>query len=425
MIAAVTASYYWLGLNPVLAFWAAYILTRPLGASLGDLLSQPFRQWRPRPRHGRDQCRVLCRHRGLVVVLTRDRAARDAHSPSSAGWATVTPRPRLPNQPRPNSIPADGAVPPQTEPGDNTMKTIHAVPLALAALLALGAVDGIAHAAERNQDQADIAALASHEGHAAAGDRDGRAAGRGKAVSADVVQESGATRIAVEVGGQGGVKTVLVDAQSGKVTATHDGGQDREDTTNRRLGVAPARVPPPASSACNPERGKAMKVLVIEDDAETASYIARGLHEHGHLADHAPDGREGLLMAGGGCYDVMVVDRMLPGIDGIGLVRTLRGAGVKAPVLFLTALRGVGDRVQGLEAGGTTTWSSRSRLPSCWPGSMPWPGARPCWTSPPRWPSPTCSSTCCAGPPPAGASGSSCSRGSSACWSSCCATPAG
>jgi len=95
-----------------------------------------------------------------------------------------------------------------------------------------------------------------------------------------------------------------------------------------------------------------MKVLVIEDDAETAAYIARGLHEHGHVADHAPDGRDGLLMAGGGGYDVMVVDRMLPGIDGLGLVRTLRGAGIKAPVLFLTALRGVGDRVQGLEAGG-------------------------------------------------------------------------
>ncbi len=95
-----------------------------------------------------------------------------------------------------------------------------------------------------------------------------------------------------------------------------------------------------------------MKVLVIEDDAETAAYIGRGLHEHGHVVDHAADGRDGLLMAGGGGYDVMVVDRMLPGIDGIGLVRTLRGAGVKTPVLFLTALRGVGDRVQGLEAGG-------------------------------------------------------------------------
>ncbi len=95
-----------------------------------------------------------------------------------------------------------------------------------------------------------------------------------------------------------------------------------------------------------------MKVLVIEDDAETAAYILRGLHEHGHVADHVGDGQDGLVMAVGGGHDVLVVDRMLPGLDGLGLVRTLRGAGVKAPVLFLTALRGVGDRVQGLEAGG-------------------------------------------------------------------------
>ena len=95
-----------------------------------------------------------------------------------------------------------------------------------------------------------------------------------------------------------------------------------------------------------------MKVLVIEDDIETAGYIMRGLSEHGHVADHAPDGRDGLFAAGGGGYDVLVVDRMLPALDGIGLVRTLRSAGVKTPVLFLTALRCVGDRVQGLEAGG-------------------------------------------------------------------------
>jgi len=95
-----------------------------------------------------------------------------------------------------------------------------------------------------------------------------------------------------------------------------------------------------------------VKVLVIEDDAETAAYIVRGLTEHGHLADHAPNGQDGLMMAVGGLYDVLVVDRMLPGLDGLRLVRTLRGAGVKAPVLFLTALGGVGDRVHGLEAGG-------------------------------------------------------------------------
>jgi len=95
-----------------------------------------------------------------------------------------------------------------------------------------------------------------------------------------------------------------------------------------------------------------MKILVIEDDAETAAYIMRGLHEHGPVADHSPDGRDGLFMASGGGYDVLIVDRMLPGLDGLGVVRTLRAAGVKTPALFLTALRGVGDRVEGLEAGG-------------------------------------------------------------------------
>ena len=95
-----------------------------------------------------------------------------------------------------------------------------------------------------------------------------------------------------------------------------------------------------------------MRVLVIEDDAETAGFIVRGLQEHGHVADHVADGQDGLVMAVQGGHDVLVIDRLLPGLDGLGLVRTLRGAGSKAPVLFLTALRGVGDRVAGLEAGG-------------------------------------------------------------------------
>ncbi|MBW4023987.1 MAG: response regulator transcription factor [Proteobacteria bacterium] len=94
-----------------------------------------------------------------------------------------------------------------------------------------------------------------------------------------------------------------------------------------------------------------MRVLLVEDDEETAAYVLRGLREHGHQADHAPDGREGFFLASGSDYDVMVVDRMLPVMEGLGFVRTLRGAGLQTPVLFLTALRGVGDRVQGLEAG--------------------------------------------------------------------------
>ena len=94
-----------------------------------------------------------------------------------------------------------------------------------------------------------------------------------------------------------------------------------------------------------------MKLLLIEDDAETAAYVLRGLREQGHVADHAENGRDGLFLAGDGGHDVLIVDRMLPGIDGLGLVRMLRASGVRTPVLFLTAVGGVGDRVQGLEAG--------------------------------------------------------------------------
>lgn len=95
-----------------------------------------------------------------------------------------------------------------------------------------------------------------------------------------------------------------------------------------------------------------MKVLLIEDDQETAAYVARGLREQGHVVDVADTGRDGLFLATDGGHDVLIVDRMLPGLDGIGVVQALRGMGVKAPVLFLTALGGVGDRVRGLEAGG-------------------------------------------------------------------------
>jgi two-component system OmpR family response regulator len=95
-----------------------------------------------------------------------------------------------------------------------------------------------------------------------------------------------------------------------------------------------------------------MKVLLIEDDRETSAYLARGLREQGHVVDLAATGRDGLFLATDGGHDVLIVDRMLPGLDGIGLVQTLRQTGVKAPVLFLTALGGVGDRVRGLEAGG-------------------------------------------------------------------------
>jgi two-component system OmpR family response regulator len=95
-----------------------------------------------------------------------------------------------------------------------------------------------------------------------------------------------------------------------------------------------------------------MKILFIEDDQATASHVAKSLRQHGHVVDHAPNGRDGLFLAVGASYDVMIVDRMLPGLDGLGIVKTIRHAGVKTPVLFLTTLGGIDDRVDGLEAGG-------------------------------------------------------------------------
>ena len=95
-----------------------------------------------------------------------------------------------------------------------------------------------------------------------------------------------------------------------------------------------------------------MRVLVVEDDAETAAYIVVGLTAGGHTADHVADGRDGLILATTNSYDVIVVDRMLPGLEGLVMVKSIRGAGVKAPVLFLTARGGIDDRVAGLDAGG-------------------------------------------------------------------------
>ena len=95
-----------------------------------------------------------------------------------------------------------------------------------------------------------------------------------------------------------------------------------------------------------------MKILVIEDDQQAASYLAKGLKEAGHVVDVANDGKEGLFLAGSEHYDVMIVDRMLPGRDGLSLVEILRATGNDTPVLFLSALGSVDDRVKGLKAGG-------------------------------------------------------------------------
>ena len=94
-----------------------------------------------------------------------------------------------------------------------------------------------------------------------------------------------------------------------------------------------------------------MRVLFIEDDFETANYVVDGLRKSGHVADHATDGQDGLLRGLSGRYEIIIVDRMLPTLDGLRIVKTLRSAGVDAPVLFLTALAEIEDRVEGLEAG--------------------------------------------------------------------------
>jgi len=95
-----------------------------------------------------------------------------------------------------------------------------------------------------------------------------------------------------------------------------------------------------------------VKILLVEDDRQTADYIAKGLREHGHVVDHASNGRDGLFLAAGERYDVMIVDRMLPAMDGLSLIKTVRATGVKMPVLFLTTMGGVEERVAGFEAGG-------------------------------------------------------------------------
>jgi two-component system OmpR family response regulator len=95
-----------------------------------------------------------------------------------------------------------------------------------------------------------------------------------------------------------------------------------------------------------------MKLLLVEDDKEAAAYLQRALLEAGHTVDYAGAGRDGLLLAAGETYDVIILDRMLPQVDGLAILRTIRASGVNTPVLLLTALGGIDDRVEGLEAGG-------------------------------------------------------------------------
>lgn len=113
-----------------------------------------------------------------------------------------------------------------------------------------------------------------------------------------------------------------------------------------------ALLPDKGHSSVNETEVTTMRVLLIEDDKELSDYVVKGLTEQGHNVEAAYDGKDGLFLATTESFDVLVVDRMLPKLDGLTIVKTLRGANDKVPVLILSALGEVDDRVIGLKAGG-------------------------------------------------------------------------
>jgi two-component system OmpR family response regulator len=94
-----------------------------------------------------------------------------------------------------------------------------------------------------------------------------------------------------------------------------------------------------------------MRILLVEDDEKLARFVSQGLNASGHVTDSVNDGRDALLLTIQESYDILIVDRMLPGLDGLSVVRSLRSAGAKLAVIFLTSMGGVDDRVEGLDAG--------------------------------------------------------------------------
>ena len=94
-----------------------------------------------------------------------------------------------------------------------------------------------------------------------------------------------------------------------------------------------------------------MKLLLIEDDKESAKYLMKGLREQGYVVDHAAGGKDGLFMAAGEKYDAMIIDRMVPEVDGLTIIQTLRASGNETPAIILTALDKVEERVKGLKSG--------------------------------------------------------------------------
>jgi two-component system OmpR family response regulator len=93
------------------------------------------------------------------------------------------------------------------------------------------------------------------------------------------------------------------------------------------------------------------RILVVEDDPETRDYLAKGLREAGYAVEATGSGRQGLMLALDGGFDALILDRMLPDLDGLSLVKSLRAAGVPAPVILLTAMSAIDERVSGLRGG--------------------------------------------------------------------------
>lgn len=100
-----------------------------------------------------------------------------------------------------------------------------------------------------------------------------------------------------------------------------------------------------------PERPRGMKVLLAEDDTETAAYLVRGLSGEGHVVDHLANGKDALAHAMSGDYDLLILDRMMPGLDGLSVLKSLRAARIDTPAILLTAMGAVDDKVAGLRGG--------------------------------------------------------------------------
>ena len=115
-----------------------------------------------------------------------------------------------------------------------------------------------------------------------------------------------------------------------------------------------------------------MRLLIIEDDLANADYMAGAFRDSGHSADCAADGEMGLAHALGGQYDVLIVDRRLPKLDGLEVIGALRGRGINTPALILSALGQIDDRVKGLRAGGDDYRPSPIRFLNCWRDQKYW-----------------------------------------------------